>query len=97
MLVVICYDVATSDKAGARRLRRIAPGLLRLRDPRPILGVRVSPQASGLGGVFARDLLREFDGERDSLRFYLINSQDAERTEHHGVREPVNPTEALIV
>jgi CRISPR-associated protein Cas2 len=47
--------------------------------------------------VLRNRLLGEFEASTDSLRFYFIRENDAARTEHHGVRQPLDPTGALIL
>ena len=95
MLVVVCYDVAT-DATGARRLRRIAEAC---KD----FGVRVQYSVfeckiDDRSWVVLRNrLLGELEASTDSLRFYFIRENDAARTEHHGVRQPLDPTGALIL
>jgi CRISPR-associated protein Cas2 len=95
MLVVVCYDVAT-DKAGPRRLRRIAEAC---KDH----GVRVQYSVfecrlDETTWVQLRSrLLGEYDPAKDSLRFYFIRDADAARVEHHGVRPPVDPSGPLVV
>lgn len=96
MVVLICYDVSQEDKGGARRLRRIAEAC---KD----YGVRVQYsvfecRVEGAGWVMLRArLLGEADLERDSLRFYFVRENDAERTEHHGVRRPLDVMGGLVV
>ncbi|EYF05343.1 CRISPR-associated endonuclease Cas2 [Chondromyces apiculatus] len=96
MMIVICYDVATTDPEGPRRLRKIAAAC---KDH----GVRVQYSVfecrlDDPSWVKLRSrLLKEYDAARDSLRFYYIRENDAARTEHHGVREPLNPGGPLVV
>jgi CRISPR/Cas system-associated endoribonuclease Cas2 len=35
--------------------------------------------------------------DEDSLRFYFLDENAAQRTEHHGVEQPVDLTEPLIL
>lgn len=96
MVVLICYDVATADAAGARRLRRLAEACkdYGVRVQYSVFECKVEPA----GWVALRNrLLAELDAERDSLRFYFIRENDAAKTEHHGVRRPLDPTGPLIV
>jgi CRISPR-associated protein Cas2 len=94
--ILVCYDVKTSDAAGARRLRRLAEACKGY-------GVRVqfsvfecSLQESEWVVLRAR-LLEEMDDQADSLRFYFINEGDFGRREHHGVRSPIDPRGPLVV
>lgn len=96
MLILICYDVATGDAAGERRLRRIAEAC---KD----YGMRVQYSVFECK-VEARDwvvlkarLLDEYNAEKDSLRFYFLCSEDAPRTEHHGTRRALDVEGPLIL
>jgi CRISPR-associated protein Cas2 len=96
VIVLICYDVATTDPAGPRRLRKIAEAC---KDH----GVRVQYSVfecridQALWVALRNRLLQQFDATKDSLRFYFIRENDAARTEHHGTRPPVDPMGPLIV
>jgi CRISPR-associated protein Cas2 len=89
LLVLVCYDVSTVTAAGKRRLRRVA-------DVCENHGVRVQfsvfecPIDAATWLRMRRDLLKIFDGEQDSLRFYFLEGNPGDRTEHHGVRRPMN-------
>ena len=79
MIVLICYDVATTERGGPRRLRRIA-------DACKNLGVRVQYSVFECK-IEERDwvvlrsrLLDEFDATHDSLRFYFLQSDDLDHT-----------------
>ena len=96
MLILVCYDVSTTDNTGPRRLRKIAEACKDhgVRVQYSIFECRID-QAAWV--VLRNRLLQEFDATKDSLRFYFIRENDAARTEHHGVRAPVDPTGPLIV
>lgn len=96
MNVLVCYDVRTADPAGAKRLRTIA----RLcRDH----GVRV--QYSLFECVLEprewlelrTRLLETIETDHDSLRFYFLHADSIARTEHHGVRRPLDVEGPLIL
>lgn len=95
MLVLVTYDVATSDKAGARRLRRVAQAC-------EDYGVRVQKsvfecQVGQTEWVQLRNrLLSEIHTDQDSLRFYFLDEKAVQRTEHHGVNEPLDLSEPLV-
>ncbi len=95
MLVLICYDVAT-DTTGARRLRRIAEACkdFGVRVQYSVFECKIDDRA---WVVLRNRLLEEMEASTDSLRFYFIRENDAVRTEHHGVRRPLDPTGALIL
>lgn len=96
MRVLVCYDVDTSDRAGARRLRRIAEACTDH-------GVRVQYsvfecQLQAAAWIHLRQrLLGLFEAETDSLRFYFLGEDEAQKTEHHGVRAPLDVTAPLLV
>ncbi len=90
MFLVITYDVSTrEERAGARRLRRVAKACTSY-------GVRVQKsvfemQLGQKEWVELRSrLLREIDETQDSLRIYFLDQTGPHRIEHHGVQEPVN-------
>ena len=96
MFILVTYDVSTVEKAGQRRLRRVA----RVCED---YGVRVQKsvfecQVGQKEWVSLRDrLLREIKASEDSLRFYFLDEKAVQRTEHHGVDRPVDLTEPLIL
>lgn len=96
MLILVTYDVSTVDKAGQRRLRRVAQAC-------EDYGVRVQKsvfecQVGQKEWVRLRDrLLKEFKAEEDSLRFCFLAEDTVQRTEHHGVAKPLDLTEPLIL
>jgi len=96
MLILITYDVSTVEKAGQRRLRRVARAC-------EDYGVRAQKsvfecQVGQTEWVRLRDrLLREIKADEDSLRFYFLDEKAIQRIEHHGVDKPVDLTEPLIL
>jgi len=96
MLVLVAYDVSTVEKAGQRRLRRVARAC-------EDYGTRVQKsvfecQVGQKEWVSLRDrLLREMNQGQDSLRFYFLDEKALARTEHHGVNAPVDLTEPLVL
>lgn len=97
MFLVITYDVSTrEERAGARRLRRVAKACVSY-------GVRVQKSVfeMQLGQkewveLRAR-LLEEIDPAQDSLRVYFIDQTSKDRIEHYGVTRPVNLVEDALV
>jgi CRISPR-associated protein Cas2 len=96
MLVLVTYDVSTVEKPGLRRLRRVARAC-------EDYGTRVQKsvfecQVGHKEWVQLRDrLLHEIKAEEDSLRFYFLDEKAVARTEHHGVNQPVDLTEPLML
>jgi CRISPR-associated protein Cas2 len=94
MLVLITYDVATADKAGVRRLRRVAQACKDYgqRVQNSVFECRIEAQH----WVVLRDrLLHEIDQSQDSLRFYFLD-RDV-KIEHHGTKKPVDLEGPLIL
>ncbi len=96
MLILVTYDVSTVEKAGQRRLRRVARAC-------EDYGVRVQKsvfecQVGQKEWVQLRArLLKEIKDNEDSLRFYFLDQAAVQRTEHHGVEKPLDLTEPLIL
>lgn len=96
MLILVTYDVSTVEKAGLRRLRRVAQAC-------EDYGVRVQKsvfecQVGQTEWVQLKDrLLREIQNDQDSLRFYHLDETAKQRIEHHGVGKPIDFAEPLIL
>ena len=96
MVTLIAYDVSTVDRAGKKRLRQVARAC---KD----YGVRVQKslfecQVGRTEWATLRNrLLQKIDPEQDSLRFYHIDEDTRKHTEHHGIREPVDLNEPLVL
>lgn len=96
MLILITYDVSTVEKAGQRRLRRVAQAC-------EDYGTRVQKsvfecQVGQKEWVQLRHrLLQEIKLDQDSLRFYFLDEKAAQRTEHHGTAQPLDLNEPLIL
>ena len=97
MFLLIAYDVSTlEEKAGARRLRRVAKACVSY-------GTRVQKSVFEMqlgqkewAELRAR-LLAEIDLERDSLRVYFLDQTSKARIEHFGVTRPVNLVEDTLI
>ena len=96
MLILVTYDVSTVEKAGVRRLRRVARAC-------EDYGVRVQKsvfecQVGQTEWVKLKGrLLQEMKAEEDSLRFYFLDEAAKRRIEHYGVEKPMDFTEPLIL
>jgi CRISPR-associated protein Cas2 len=95
MLILVTYDVSTVQKAGLRRLRRVARAC-------EDYGVRVQKsvfecQVGQTEWVQLKNrLLKEIEPKEDSLRFYYLDDATRQKTEHYGVEKPMDFTEPLI-
>ncbi len=96
MLVLVTYDVSTVEKAGRKRLRRVARACedYGTRVQKSVFECQVGQKE--WVNLRAR-LLREMKAEEDSLRFYFLDEAAVQRTEHQGVDKPVDLTEPLIL
>jgi len=95
MLVVVSYDVETTDAGGRRRLRRIARTCQDYgqRVQFSVFECEVTP---GDWVKLRAKLLEEMDQARDSVRFYFLGADGKRRIEHAGDRKPVDLDGALI-
>lgn len=95
MVILVCYDVSTTDRAGQKRLRRVAKAC---RD----YGQRVQYslfecRVGDKEWVRLRHrLMSEIDSKADSLRFYFLDEVAVARVEHAGVREPRDLADPLV-
>jgi len=96
MLVLVTYDVATSDDGGPRRLRRVARACqdYGIRVQKSVFECQVGRKE--WTALRAR-LLEEASLDKDSLRFYFLDAEAKLRIEHHGSAKPVDLDEPLIV
>jgi CRISPR-associated protein Cas2 len=85
MMVLVTYDVETTDQGGARRLRRMAKACedYGQRVQKSVFECMVEPAQ---WKVLEARLLSIMDKERDSLRVYMLGANWQRRVEHHGVR-----------
>ena len=96
MLVVVSYDVNTEDKAGRRRLRRIAKACQDF-GQRVQFSIFECELAPAQWTALRRRLLDEMDEKKDSLRFYFLGSEGKRRIEHVGAKVPMDLDGPLFV
>lgn len=96
MLVLVSYDVAVSEKGGAKRLRRVAKACLDYgqRVQFSVFECIVDPAQ---WTILRQKLIDEIDLEKDSLRFYFLGANWKHRVEHVGTKEPIDQEGPLIV
>lgn len=94
MFMLITYDVATMDKAGVRRLRRVAQACKDYgqRVQNSVFECKLEPQQWAL---LRNRLLKETNEKEDSLRFYFLDADV--NVEHHGTKKPVDLEAPLIL
>lgn len=96
MFILITYDVATVDRAGQRRLRRVAQACedYGVRVQKSVFECRVGRKE----WILLRDrLLHEIKEDEDSLRFYFLDEDAIQNIEHHGCDKPIDLSEPLIL
>jgi len=96
MLVLVTYDVQTSEPGGAGRLRRVARACQDFgqRVQYSVFEIEVDPAQWTM--LRAR-LERVIDPKRDSLRYYYLGSKGRRRVEHVGAKAAPNLGGPLIV
>ena len=94
-MVLVTYDVATAEKAGQRRLQKVAKTC-------QDFGQRVQNsvfECSISMEQFVRlkaTLLELMDPKEDSLRFYFLGNNWRHRVEHYGAK-PVTPIDDPLI
>lgn len=96
MMVLITYDVCTTDAAGRKRLRKIAKECVNY-------GQRV--QNSVFECILDAAQLRELqhkligliDEDQDSLRFYYLGNKYQTKVEHFGAKQSYEAEGVLMV
>ncbi len=96
MLVLITYDVSTMDRLGAKRLRLVAKTCVNygIRVQKSVFECNVMPDQ---WEICKAKLLKIFNPDEDSLRFYFLGSNWRRRIEHHGLSGIVYHDEPMIV
>ena len=96
MNILITYDVNTMDKAGARRLRKVAKACINY-------GHRVQNSVfecnlSEAQLCILKNILKEIiDNTTDSIRIYTLNNNESRRVEVLGVETAINFNSEMII
>jgi len=93
---LVSYDVSTMDKAGQRRLRRVAK-ICRNYGQRVQFSVFECLVDPAQWQVMRQQLIDEIDKETDSLRFYFLGSNWKRRVEHVGAKSGIDQEGLLLV
>lgn len=96
MFVLVSYDVSTTDKAGRRRLRRVAK-ICKNYGQRVQFSVFECLVDPAQWTVMRQQLVDEIDPKTDSLRFYYLGSNWKRRVEHVGAKPGVDQEGLLLV
>ena len=96
MLVLITYDVNTSDVEGRKRLRKVAKQCQNY-------GQRVQNSVfeclidTAQLKLLRTSLIDIIDAEKDSLRFYFLGTKYQTKIEHVGAKESYEPEGVQIL
>ncbi len=96
MLIVVTYDVNTEDKAGQRRLRRVAR-VCENHGQRVQFSVFECLVDAAEWVRLKAKLIEEIDPEHDSLRFYFLGNNWHNRLEHVGAKPSYDPEGPLVI
>lgn len=96
MLVLITYDIQTSDTAGRRRLAKVARLCVNFgqRVQASVFECSLDPTQLKL---LQRDILKVIDINMDSIRFYNLGKNYKNRIEHFGAKPLYMPDDVLMV
>ena len=96
MLVLITYDVNTTDAAGKRRLRNVAKLCVAHGQRVQNSVFECSLDAAQLCGLKA-ELTKLIDEKKDSLRFYYLGNKYQNKIEHFGCKKAYLPEDNIIL
>jgi CRISPR-associated protein Cas2 len=95
MMVLITYDVNTEDKAGQKRLRRVAKKCVDYgqRVQNSVFECLLEPAQYV---KLKSELEAIVDKDKDSLRYYMLGSNWKKRVEHFGAKKTYDPEGTLV-
>ena len=96
MMVLVSYDVRTSEPGGAKRLRRVAK-ICRNFGQRVQCSVFECLVDPAQWARLRQQLIDEIDEDADSLRFYFLGAHWRNRVEHVGAKAVLDPEGPLII
>nr|WP_320012167.1 CRISPR-associated endonuclease Cas2 [uncultured Desulfobulbus sp.] len=96
MMVLVSYDVRTSELGGAKRLRRVAK-VCRNHGQRVQFSVFECIVDPAQWVNLRQALINEINPDEDSLRFYFLGANWRNRVEHIGAKESVDQEGPLII
>jgi len=96
MLVLVTYDVRTSDPGGAKRLRRIAKACRDFgqRVQFSVFEIEVDPAQWAKLKARLEEII---DPKADSLRYYHLGAKGKRRVEHVGAKPATDLEGPLII
>jgi CRISPR-associated protein Cas2 len=96
MMVLVSYDVATSDKAGAKRLRKVAK-ICTNHGQRVQFSVFECLVDPAQWVTLRQQLVKTIDDSEDSLRFYFLGANWRSKVEHVGAKPTIDQEGPLII
>lgn len=95
-MVIVSYDVSTTNLAGQKRLRKVSETCLNygIRTQNSVFECLVEPAQ---WEYLKKKLLEIYNSEEDSLRFYYLGSNWERRIEHHGKEKNFKVNDTLII
>jgi len=96
MLVLVTYDVNTSDAMGKRRLRQVAKACV-AHGQRVQNSVFECTLDAAQFKLFRHELLALIDPRKDSLRFYMLGNKPQHKVEHVGAKPAYMVDDVLIL
>lgn len=96
MMVLITYDVNTSDSAGRKRLRQVAKICINYgqRVQNSVFECSLDPAQYVEIKHFLNGVI---DSQKDSLRFYLLGKNWQRRVEMLGKNETYDPDKSVLI
>ncbi len=95
LLILVTYDVQTTSKNGAKRLRKVAK-ICQNYGQRVQNSVFECVVSSTQYTTLKIELQEVIDEEVDSLRFYRLGENYKTKVEHFGAKESINIEDPLI-
>lgn len=96
MMVIISYDVSTSDADGKKRLRKVAKECQN--HAQRVQNSVFEADLDYSAFLKLKDRLNNIiDEEKDSLRFYYLGNKWEKRVEHIGSKTTYNPEGVIII
>ncbi len=96
MMILVSYDVATTDNAGQKRLRRVAQ-ICKNHGQRVQYSVFECIVDPAQWTIFRRKLEDVINPDEDSLRFYFLGANWRKRVEHVGAKPSFDQEGPLLV
>lgn len=96
MMVLVSYDVSTSDSAGQKRLRRVAKECQN--HAQRVQNSVFEADLDWSAFMKMKDsLINIIDKEKDSLRFYYLGNHWKGKIEHIGAKKTYDPEGVIII